>query len=56
MTTEGIARDLKITKNSAYTAKKTALKPIMTSPLLKAIYFDAAHLPVLPMHEPPLNL
>jgi hypothetical protein len=47
------ARDPKITKNSARTEKKTALKPIATGPLPG---LDEKHLPELPTYEPPLEL
>jgi hypothetical protein len=50
------AKDPKITKKSARTVEKTALKPIATGSLLKAVGFDADNLPDLPTYEPPLNL
>ena len=50
------AKDLKITKKALYTVEKTALKPIITGPLSKAVEFDADHLPKLPTYKPPLNL
>jgi hypothetical protein len=36
--------------------EKTALKPIATGPLLKAVSFDADNLPDLSTYEPPLDL
>ena len=50
------AKDPKITKKTAHTGKKTALKPIATGPLPKTVDFDADHLPELPTYEPPLDL
>lgn len=50
------AKDPKITKKTARTVEKTALKPIATGPLPKAVGFDAAHLPELPTYKPPLEL
>ena len=50
------ARDPKITKKTARTVEKTALKPIATGPLPEAVGFDAAHLPELPTYKPPLKL
>jgi hypothetical protein len=49
------ARDPKITKKTAHTVKKTALKPIATSPLPEAVGFNAAHLPELSTYKPPLK-
>jgi hypothetical protein len=39
------AKDPKITKKTAQTGKKTALKPVATGPLLKTVEFNADHLP-----------
>jgi hypothetical protein len=50
------ALDPKILKNAARTVEKTALKPVATGPLPKAIGFDAAHLPELSTYKPPLDL
>ena len=50
------AKDPKITKTTARTVEKTALKPIATGPLPKAVGFDAAHLPELPAYRPPLEI
>ncbi len=50
------ANDPKITKKSARTAEKTALKPVATGPLPKTVEFDADHLPELPAYTPPLDL
>ena len=50
------AKDPEITKKSARTVEKTALKPIATGPLPKAVGFDADNLPDLPTYEPPLDL
>ena len=36
--------------------EKTALKPIATGPLSKAVDFNADNLPDLPMYKPPLDL
>jgi hypothetical protein len=36
--------------------EKTALKPIATGPLLKAVSFDADNLPDLSTYKPPLDL
>jgi hypothetical protein len=36
--------------------EKTALKPIVTGPLLKAVGFNADNLPDLPTDKAPLNL
>ena len=50
------AKDPKITKKTAHTRNKTALKPIATGSLLKTVDFDADHLSELLTHKPPLNL
>ena len=50
------AKDQKIPKKAARTAKKTALKPVATGPLLKSTGLDKDHLPDLFNHKPPLNL
>jgi hypothetical protein len=42
------AKDPKITKKTARTAEKKALKPIATGPLSKIVDFDADHLLELP--------
>jgi hypothetical protein len=49
------APDPKITKKTARTAQKTALKPIITSPLPETIELDENDLPELPTYKPPLN-
>jgi hypothetical protein len=43
-------------KKSVYIVKKTALKPIITSPLLKAISFNINNLSNLSTYKPLLNL
>jgi hypothetical protein len=43
-------------KKSVYIVKKTALKPITTSPLLKAISFNINNLSNLSTYKPLLNL
>ena len=48
--------DPKITKKTAQTEEKTALKPVVTGPLPETIGFDENHLPELPVYEPPLKL
>jgi hypothetical protein len=50
------AKDKKITRKTAHTVEKTALKPIATGPLLIAVSFNADYLPVLPTYKPLLNL
>jgi hypothetical protein len=50
------ASDLKITKNTARTVEKTALKPVVISPLSNIPEIDEKELPELPTYEPPLNL
>ena len=50
------ASDPKITKKTARTAQKTALKPIITGPLPETIKLDENDLPELPTYKPPLNL
>jgi hypothetical protein len=50
------ARDLKITKKTVRTEKKTALKPMATGRLLEAIRLDEKHLPKLSTYKPPLEL
>jgi cell division septation protein DedD len=45
------AKDPKITKKAAHTAKKTALKAVATGPLPKTVDFDADHLPELPIRN-----
>jgi hypothetical protein len=50
------AKDPKITKKSARTVEKTALKPVATGPLSKTVEFDADHLPDLPTYKSPLDL
>jgi hypothetical protein len=50
------AKDPKITRKTARTVEKTALKPIATGPLPIAVGFDADHLPELPTYKPPLDL
>jgi hypothetical protein len=48
------AKDAKITKKTARTAGKTALKPIATG--LLPVDFDADHLLELPTYKPPFKL
>jgi hypothetical protein len=50
------AKNLKITKKTARTEKKTALKPITTGPLLEAANLDEKRLPELLKYDPPLKL
>jgi Transposase IS4 len=50
------AKDPKITKKTARTEEKTALKPVATGPLPKTVEFDVEHLPELPTYKPPLDL
>jgi hypothetical protein len=50
------ATDPKITKKTARTVEKTALKPIATGPLPNDVGFDESHLPELPDYKPPLEL
>jgi hypothetical protein len=50
------ALDPKITKETARTAQKTALKPVAVSSLLKALELDENDLPELPTYLPPLDL
>jgi hypothetical protein len=50
------AKDIKITRKTARTVEKTALKPITTSPLLIAVGFNADHLSKLSMCKPLLDL
>jgi hypothetical protein len=50
------AKALKITKKSARTEKKTALKPIAAGPLPEAVNLDEKQLPELPTYYPPLKL
>jgi hypothetical protein len=50
------AKDPKITTKTARTVEKTALKPIATGPLPKAVSFDANNLPNLPTYELLLDL
>jgi hypothetical protein len=50
------AKDPKITKKSARTVEKTALKPIATGPLSKAVGFDADNLSDLSTYKLPLDL
>jgi hypothetical protein len=54
--TPSAANDLKITKKTVRTIEKTALKPIATSPLLKAVGFDAAYLSKLFTYKLSLEL
>jgi hypothetical protein len=51
-----VAKDPKITRKTARTVEKTALKPIATDPLSIAVGFNADHLPKLPTYKPLLNL
>ena len=50
------ASDPKITKKTARTEQKTALKPIIISPLPEIPEINEQDLPELPTYEPPLNL
>jgi Transposase IS4 len=50
------ALDPKITKKTARTKQKTALKPIAVGPLPEALNLDETDLPELPMYSPPLSL
>jgi hypothetical protein len=50
------ASDPKITKNTARTEQKTALKPIIISPLPEIPEINKQDLPELPTYESPLNL
>jgi Transposase IS4 len=50
------AKDPKITKKTARTEKKTALKPIATGPLPESIGLEEKQLPELPTYKPPLEL
>jgi Transposase IS4 len=50
------AKDPKITKKTARTAEKTALKPVVIGSLPNGVGFDAENLPELPTYEPPLDL
>jgi Transposase IS4 len=50
------ANDPKITKKTVRTVEKTALKPVATGPLSKAVGFDAAYLPKLSTYKPSLEL
>ena len=50
------ALDPKITKKTARTSQKTALKPIAVGPLLEALELDEADLSELPTYNPPLDL
>ena len=50
------ASDPKVTKNTARTEQRTALKPIAVGPLPKALKIDENQLPELPEYEPPLIL
>ena len=50
------AKDPKITKKTARTEKKTALKPIAVGPLPEAVNLDEKQLPELPTYHPPLEL
>ena len=50
------ASDPKITKKTARTAQKTALKPIVIDSLPNTIELDENDLPELPTYNPPLDL
>ena len=50
------ASDPKITKKTARTAQKTALKPVITGLLPETIELDENDLPELPTYNSPLNL
>jgi hypothetical protein len=48
--------DPKITKKTARTEQKTALKPVAIGPLPETVELDEKDLPELPTYELPLNL
>ena len=50
------ASDPKITKKTARNRPETALRPVATGPLPKAVEFNEFQLPDLPTYEPPLKL
>jgi Transposase IS4 len=50
------ASDPKITKKTARTEEKTALKPIAVGSLPETLEFDEDNLPELPTYQPPLDL
>jgi hypothetical protein len=50
------ALDPKITKQTARTEQKTALKPIAIGPFPETVELDEKDLPELSTYEPPLNL
>jgi hypothetical protein len=50
------ANNPKITKKTDRTAKKIALKPVITSPLLEAVRLNKKSLPKLSIYRPPLEL
>jgi hypothetical protein len=50
------AKDPKITKKTARTEKKTALKPIAIGPLSEATNLNEKRLPELLKYDPPLKL
>ena len=50
------AKDPKITKKTARTEQKTALKPIVASLLPEAVDLDEKNLPELPTYKPLLEL
>jgi hypothetical protein len=48
--------DPKITKKTARTEQKTALKPVAIGPLPETVELDEKDLPELPTYELPLNV
>jgi hypothetical protein len=50
------ALDPKITKKTARTEQKTALKPVAIGPLPETVELDEKDLPELPTYKLPLNL
>jgi hypothetical protein len=54
--TPSAASDPKITKKTAQTEQKTALKSIAVGPLPEAVKLDKKDLSELPTYNPPLNL
>jgi len=50
------ASDPKITEKTARNRPETALRPVATGPLPKAVEFNEFQLPDLPTYEPPLKL
>jgi hypothetical protein len=50
------ASDPKITEKTARNRPETALRPVTTGPLPKAVEFNEFQLPDLPTYDPPLKL